>query len=291
MRWQCVVIAWGTKYDVADINALVGAIMENGRAPERFVLLTDRPRPGLHPSMILREIPDYWLNPGYLKGGCQAKLCMFEAGLVPDDLPAIYVDLDTLVFGDLSRLLDLMDRPQTIAILQSAVLPFGTLARFLARRTGGRRYARGNSSLVVYHPAHCAFVAERFRSLAAEVAVIDFRPMWADERFLSWVAQDRMKAVPTRLAVKFPTEFMLPWRWLTLMRASLPWVRRRRDGLIAVTLPGVGFKLEDLARLPEGAELVDRKGRRLIWSDRALGSVHGKIIAAAARLATSRAVE
>lgn len=276
--WQCVLIAWGERYPVAEINRLVGSIRARSRGPDRFVLLSDRARPGLAPEVQLRPIPDWYLAPKFRGGGCQAKLCMFDPGVVPDDMAAIYVDLDTMVMGDLSRVLEVMERPQTIALLQSAVLPFGALARWLYRRTGRRRYARGNSSVVVFHPAHSGYVAERFRAFHDLNGGINFRPMIADERFISWVAQPVVRAVPTRLVVKFPTEFMQPWRWMVHLRASLPWIRRRRDGQIAVTFPGVKLKGEDLAALPEGAVVTDRKGRRLFWTDRALGPMRSRIM-------------
>lgn len=276
--WQCVLIAWGDRYPVSEINRLVASIRAQSQGPARFVLLSDRPREGLDPAVELRPIPEWFLAPQFRGPGCQAKLCLFEPGVVPDDMPAIYLDLDTMVLGDISRLLSVMETPRTVAILQSAILPFGSLARWIYRVTGQRRYARGNSSIVVYHPAHTGYIAARFRELASRPDARGFKPLRADERFISWVAQPVMRAVPLRLAVKFPTEYMLPWRWLVHLRASLPWIRRRRAGLIAVTFPGVRLKGEDLAALPEGATVVDRKGRRLFWTDRALGSLRKRII-------------
>lgn len=276
--WQCVLIAWGDRYPVAEINRLVASIRAQSQGPARFVLLSDRPREGLDPGVELRPIPEWFLAPEFRGSGCQAKLCLFEPGVVPDDLPAIYLDLDTMVLGDLSRLLDVMETPQTVAMLQSAILPFGAFARWLYRVTGQRRYARGNSSIVVYHPAHTGYIAARFRELSSRPDARSFKPLRADERFISWVAQPVMRAVPLRLVVKFPTEYMQPWRWLVHLRASLPWIRRRRAGLIAVTFPGVRLKGEDLAALPEGAMVADRKGRRLFWTDRALGGLRRRII-------------
>lgn len=275
--WQCVLIAWGDRYPVAEINRLVVSIRTQSRGPARFVLLSDRARPGLDPAVEVRDIPEWYLAPEFRGPGCQAKLCLFEPSVLPDDLPAIYLDLDTIVMGDISRLLEVMDRPETIAMLQSAVLPFGALGRWLHRVTGGRRYARGNSSVMVFHPAHATCVSARFRELYGQLGALT-GPLRADERFISWAAQPVMRAVPARLAVKFPTEYMQPWRWLVHLRASLPPVRKRRAALIAVTFPGVKLKGEDLAALPEGAVVTDRKGRKLFWTDRALGGLRRKII-------------
>ncbi|MES2667501.1 MAG: hypothetical protein V4712_15495 [Pseudomonadota bacterium] len=277
--WQLVIVLWGTKYGVAEVNHLIHAVRAHSSQPPRVVLITDRPRDGLAADVITRPFPAFFLQPDFLRGGCQAKLSLFEAGVVPDDLPAIFMDLDTVVLGDMARFLALQTTPQTIAIFQSAILPFGALGRAVWRATSGRRYARGNSSIVVYHPRECGFIAERFRALFGQHGHCGIKPMVADERFVSWAAQPMMRAIPRHMAVKFPTEFMLPWRWLIHLRARLPWNQRRWAGLLAVTLPGVDLKGQDLSNLAEGTEIVDRKGRRLIWTDRALGPVRGRIIA------------
>lgn len=104
--------------------------------------------------------------------------------------------------------------------------------------------------------------------------------MIADERFISWCAQPVMRAVPSSLAVKFPTEFMYPWLWIGRLRGALPGVRRRRAGLVAITLPGEWVKPAELLSLREGAIVADRKGRRMEWSDRYLGPVRQRLVAA-----------
>ena len=269
--WQCVMVCWGDRYDVHYINTLVDAIRAKSAQAPRFCLITEAPKPGLDPAVRLCDFPAFFLQPQFRRGGCQAKLAMFEAGVLPDDLPAIYIDLDTVVFGDLSKGVALMPRRDAILMLQSAVIPFGPIGRLLARLTGGKRYARGNSSVVVFHPAECTHIAARFRDLSARHRPEEFRPMVADERFISWAAQPQMKALPGSFAVKFTSEYMFWWTpWLHL-KAMLPWVRQRRARQVAVTLNDASIKPEALMQLPDGGRLRDRKGRWLIWSDRVMG--------------------
>jgi hypothetical protein len=270
--WQLVLVLWGTKYPIAEVNHLIATVRaRTSPCPARILLLTDRPREGLAADAEQRAIPEFYLRPEFLTGGCQAKLCIFEAGLVPDDMPALFLDIDTVVFGNVAQLMDLMHSQKTVAIFQSAILPFGAIARMVHRATNGRKYARGNSSIVVYHPAACGHIAARFREMVAAHGPNGRRPMIADERFLSWVNQPHMRAIPRRMAVKLPTEIMLPWRWLIYLRGAMPWVHRRWSRLLAITLPGAEVKGEALLALRDGAEIVDLKGRRLIWSKRAIG--------------------
>jgi hypothetical protein len=270
-------ICWGDKYGVDIVNRLVESVLAHSPACARFVLLTDRDRPGLHPRVQCVEHPLHWLDAPLKRSGCQAKLAMFEQGVLATDLPAVYIDLDTIVLGDMGQLLQLQRTPQTIAILQSAIIPFGPLGRSLHRRTHGKRYARGNSSVVVFHPAHCHFIASEFMRLYAQHPNFEFRPMVADERFISWVAQPHMRAIPKSQVVKFPGEYMFPWPTWLYIKAWLPWVRRRRAGQLAVTLNGLLIKPEKLLALCEGDRIVDEKGRVLVWSERTLGPMKNTI--------------
>jgi hypothetical protein len=269
---------WGDKYDVALVNRLIRAIAAHASHQPRFVLMSDRPRPDLDPRAQLRMIPQVWLHPVFRGPGCQTKLAMFQAGVLDQDLPALYVDLDTVVTGDLAALLDLLAGPDGLMLLQSAILPLGAVGRFFWRLTKGRKYARGNSSLVVFHPAKHHKIAAQFLEFWEKKPEFWFRPMIADERFMSWAAQATVAAIPNRLAVKFPTEFMSRITPLSYLWALLPWVRARRAGLIAVTLCGVEIKPEELLALAPGARVTDPKGRTLIWSDFVLGKTRRDII-------------
>ena len=269
--WQCVMVCWGDKYPIELINHLMCEIERHAPSCPRFVLICDEPKPGLRADALTCDFPPFFLNPQFKKGGCQAKLAMFEKGVLPEDLPSIYIDLDTIVLGDITAGLQLMDSRKTVAMLPSAIIPFGPIGRTLWRWTAKRRYARGNSSMVVFHPAECHYIAETFRALYKKHPDFGFRPMVADERFISWVAQAHMKKLPNTLIVKFPGEFMFPWRWWLYVKAQLPWVRARRAQLAAITLNGLLIKPEMLVNLSEGAIVVDNKSRQLIWSPKTMG--------------------
>jgi hypothetical protein len=276
--WQCVLICWGEKYGVNIINGLIDSVLRHSASPPRFVLITDREREGLRAGVQTVRFPDRWLLPQLKGSGCQAKLVMFETGILTEDLPAVYIDLDTVVLGDMARLLALLDTPQSVAILHSAIIPFGYFGRWLHRVSQGKRYARGNSSVVVFHPAHTRFIAERFMDLLSQYPRFEFRPMVADERFISWVAQPHMRTVPAQQVVKFPRAYMFYWSWVLYLKAAMPWVKTRRARQLAVTLNGLLIKPEKLLDLKEGDVIVDEKNRKLVWSVRTMGAMKQTIL-------------
>ncbi|RRH69864.1 hypothetical protein [Falsigemmobacter faecalis] len=278
--WQLVLIVWGDKYGGADLSRIILAARALSPSLARVEVITDRARDGLPQDVLQRPFPEGWLLPPLLRSGCQAKLAMFTEGLIPADMPALFSDLDTLFLKDPAALVDLLATPKTVALFRSTPLPFGWPGRLAYKLTKGRRYARGNSSLVAFHPAETGYIAARFQALLKDYPECNFHPMRADERFISWSAQDVIREIPKSLAVKMPTEFMLPWTWASRAYAALPFVRKRRAGLTAVTLPGDAVKPEELVKAPEGALIVDHKGRRMIWSDAALGPIRQRILTA-----------
>ena len=214
-----------------------------------------------------------------MTGGCQAKLGMFKSGVLKPDMPAIYIDLDTVILGPIEQAFQFSKDDRSIAMLQGAVLPFSSLARLIYRITKGKRFTRENSSFVVFHPKYCTIISHEFLKIYDAGAFLQFRPTLADDRFISWVAQEHMIALPKHFAVKFPTEFMLHHWLLTCAKSCLPWVRKRRQKLTVVTLCGDEIKPENLINLRVGAQISDAKGRVLVWTDFALGSMRQKLIA------------
>jgi len=64
----------------------------------------------------------------------------------------------------------------------------------------------------------------------------------------------------------FRREFLTRSRLYGWIRNRLPWVRKRRNDIVAVTFNGVDHKLETLLTLPEGTLHHDSKGRSGRWS-------------------------
>lgn len=277
-KWQLVLISWGEKYSNDDINRLVKAVCHFSPQLTRISLITDRVQPDLLDCVEQIQFPSQFLTRLFCKSGCQAKLAMFQSGILKHDLPAIYLDLDTAIFGDIGVLFPMRKTEKSILILQSAIVPFSAFGRMLWRFTRGKKYARGNSSVIAFHPKHCEFIAQRFLDLYKKENRLHPRPLIADERFISWVAQPNMIAIPNSIAVKFTTEFMLPNKLLSKIKSATPWAKKRRDNLILITFCDEKVKPENLVSLPEGAVITDRKSRVLIWNDAVIGKMRRKII-------------
>lgn len=278
-QWQCVLTCWGTKYGAGDINKLITKIAENNEHVARFVIISDRAHKGLDPRAEPIALPEPFIKPEFTTGGqCHAKLSMFQKGVLKTDMPAIYIDLDTAIFGPIEQAFDFQKDEKSIVMFQSAILPFSAFARMIFRLTNGKRYARGNSSFVVFHPKHWSEIADKFLAIYDAGEFRKFRPTISDERYISWVAHDHMIALPNSFAVKFPTEYMQHHAILSYAKACIPWVRRRREKLSVVTLCSLELKPEKLVCLTPNTHISDSKGRVLVWNDFVLGGLRKKLI-------------
>jgi len=269
--WQCVLICWGDKYGRDDIMGIATQILARSRRTPDIVLLTDHIRADIPPHVTQRIMPDFYLAPAFLKGGCQAKLALFQKGVLPRDLPTVFVDLDTAILGDLSKMLERHFSPAQIAMLGNNPLSFSGLGRLAHRLSGGKLHTRGNSLFIAFQPSQFYDVDRRFRAEFAK-PMPHPKPMQADDRFLSWAFQQDLRAIPNTFAVKFPREFMKRSVSLAKFITALPWVARRRAALIAITFPGAAVDLTILANIKDGDQIIDKRGRKLIWSDAFLGA-------------------
>lgn len=94
-----VCLKWGTKYGPEYVNRLRAAIVKNTRIPIKFHCFTDNAT-GLHNDVIVHPLKyknlDSWWN----------KLYLFSDEIaIPQGERIFYVDLDTLITGNIDRLL------------------------------------------------------------------------------------------------------------------------------------------------------------------------------------------
>jgi hypothetical protein len=278
--WCLVMALWGDAYGASHVNAITAAARRHDRGGlAEVVLVTDRRRADVDAAVLQVPFPAPFGEPGFFGHGYLAKLAVFSPAVLPRGRRVVYVDLDTLVIGDLGRLARRVQAPDDMFMLVSGGLKFSPPLRWLVRLTGGRRYPKGNSSVMAYHSDAVPNLADTFLALRAEYP--DAPQLGIDDVFISWFGRGRTRAVPRGDAVMFRREFLshLPgWAALT---AGLPWVRARHTGLAAVTLNGTRVKAGVLAELAQGALVADGRGRRARWWPQTPGHVHARLRTAA----------
>lgn len=108
---QVVVLCmkWGTLYGPDYVNVLYAAVADNLRLPFRFVCLTDDAA-GIRSEVECFPIPQLGFSPGEFAFGGWPKLSVFSRDLYGLRGRALFVDLDTLILGDISPFFDVPGR-------------------------------------------------------------------------------------------------------------------------------------------------------------------------------------
>jgi len=97
---------WGTLYNADYVNVLYRAIKANLTGPFRFVCLTDDAT-GILPDVETFPIPDIGLSDRHYKAGAWPKLTVFSHDLYGLKGRALFVDLDTVVWGNMDAFFEM----------------------------------------------------------------------------------------------------------------------------------------------------------------------------------------
>ena len=277
--WCLVLALWGQRYHAGHVNQLVRSALDASPDCRRVVLVTDEVRSGIDDRVVQSLFPPEFRRPEFFHRGFMAKLAVFASPDLPERTRCVYVDLDTIVTGDLGRIARLIETPNDYCMLPAGTVGFNGVTRWLHRVTGGRVFSTGNSSVHAFSSAAEPNLARRFLELHDRPETQGQKHMKLDDRFISWFAQPNLRPVPTNLAVMFRREFLSRSLIWTRLKARIPRIRRRREGLVAVTLNRIPLKMEALATMPSGVVIRDTKGRKGYWSDAAVGPLRHVMIA------------
>lgn len=267
MTIQIACVKWGTKYGPADVHRLVAAVRRHSSRPVRFVLVTDDGA-GIEPPVEIRAFPRFRLPAERLTLGCQLKLSIFADGVLDPDLPTVFLDLDTMIAGDLARLADLVGPTPALHMLGNHLVPTWRFPGWFRRLIGREAYF-ANSSVMVFRPREFHWLFETYNRMLDAAGPDDAsrplpRDLSSDDRFLSIAAAGRIAIVPTSLAHRFDREYLSVWPMLERLTARLPAVRRRRDNVVALTFVGSDFNPSRIAAMVEG-DVIRRRHRSLVW--------------------------
>jgi hypothetical protein len=283
--WCLVLALWGDRYGARHVNEIAACAARHSAGLTRIVLVTDRPRDGIDPRVTQRPFPPPFDRPEFFGPGYRAKLAVFSPEVVPPGMPCVFLDLDSVVLGDLGRLAVLVRTPDDILMLPPAGLGFGMGRQLVDRIRGGRTFPVGNSSVLAFHSDANPNLAEDYARHYAAGSLPEGLRLHIDDVVISWFGRGHIRPVPTHLAVMFRREFLSRVPPFLRLHALLPWVRRRREGLVAVTLNGVAVKPEVLAALEDGATVADGRGRTGQWSHAQMGTVRDRLADSCRRLA------
>lgn len=291
-RFALVLALWGSRYGAPHVNGIVETAFHLSPGLAQVVLMTDRPRQGMDGRITQKLFPPPFNEPEFFGPGYRAKLAVFSAVEAEAALPCVFLDLDTVVIGDLGRIAALVRDTGDLFMLPPAGLRFGRLRRLLDRiRANPAKFPVGNSSVLAFHSAARPNLAETY---AKYYRTGHFPSGWesvVDDVLISAFGRGRVRAVPTDRAVMLRREFLSRLPFWPLLKSRLPSVRRRRAGIAAVTMNGVAVKPETLASLPEGSVLGDGRGRVGRWSEAGFGKIWQPLRAACQRIASAAASE
>lgn len=280
-----VLALWGTRYGAAHVNTLVEAAFHHSPDLDEVVLLTDRPRDGLDPRVSQRPLPPPYDEPEFFRPGYRAKLAVFSAVSPDPGKTCVFLDLDSIVVGDLGRIARLVRDVDDLFMLPPAGLRFSPLRRWLDRLRGDRSFPTGNSSVLAFHSAANSNLTRLYAQIRATGGLTGTWASPVDDVLISWFGRGRVRAVPTDAAVMLRREFLSRVPFWPILKTHMPAVRRRRARIAVITMNGVAVKPEKLAILPEGARLEDGRGRHGRWSVAGFGTLLQPLVQACATIA------
>lgn len=260
---QVAVVKWGNKYDASIVNRMYRAIGKYRSQPVRFVCITDDENGGYDPEIIVKPFPTFSIDFESMKHGCRLKLAIFAPGMLEPSLSTIFFDLDTVILGDVTRIAEEQNANRGLFMLQNHYVQWWKLPAWI-KRFAGEFYYFGNSSVVAFYPEDFHYIYEQFNVEIQNIQGETPKYLRSDERYMSKRAGNAIRVVSRHHATKFSEEFMAPFIVLEKLRKQLPWVKRRREGLVAITFVGDLMKPEFLLNFKRG-DLIQQKKMKVIW--------------------------
>lgn len=263
---------WGEKYSDEDCNRLIFSALRHSTHCKGVCVLTDRLDRAIDSRATMLPFPDDFDRDDFKKGGLPIKICMFDLPQIPQSDVCIYVDLDSMIVGNLDKLA-LVAQKADIWTIDVFPRRFSRYRRARFRLSGGKSFTIGNSSCFVFKNQFPGNPTSQFRALFA-AGKLSTRFLH-DDRFIGWSCQEKIRGFPRHLVSYFRLEFLAPAMWITYLSAVFR--RRLRQQIIVVTFAGRNTKLEKLLAAGKDERIVDHHGRVGYWSDALTSGISGKI--------------
>ena len=277
---QVACTIWGTEYDASYVNTMVRAVRKYYGGDLIFVCISEDLAIKVDPGVIVRPFPDIGVDFRVLVGRCLPKLSIFVEGALPEsDVKTVYIDLDTMIFGDIGRIASMLDDKNDLFLMEILPAWVCRVIQFARRVFPPFDITYGaNSSVMVFYPRSFHWLGELYKHLGPILIMPEAHPArvafpvsgWvflSDQRFISYFARKRIKIVPSKLAAKFRDEwssYLTPW--IARARGLIPAVRKRRENFVVVTFNNPGLK-RDLIKGYEEGGLVKLKIPFAYWGN------------------------
>ena len=274
-KFCLVLMAWGNKYTNRHINYIYKNASQSVGLTQTL-LITDRIRNGVSDEIKQTLIPEWFNKPEFFKGGYPVKLSIFHQDILPKDTVCIYLDLDTLVLGNLQRIAALhKNKNQYFMLPSKSILGMTFVSRFIFYITKQTMYSVGNSSVVLFHSASKPNLAQTFIDLYNDGA--RGSKFEIDDKFISWFSQKTLHPLPKNLCNMFRRRYMSRFLVLLRVKLTLSKLLKQNDPLVVITFNDEVCKPENLTKLNDGTIVMDNRGRKLIWSKKILGRITNEI--------------
>jgi hypothetical protein len=131
---------WGSKYPAAYVNILYASVARNITGPFRFICMADDAT-GLRPEVVVHPIPDLGCEIPPDVPGMWRKTVLWSANLCGEMGPALFIDLDVVITGNLDSFFE-FGEPNDVILARNPVRPFERLGQSSVFRfaIGGHTY-------------------------------------------------------------------------------------------------------------------------------------------------------
>lgn len=142
--YNIICVKYGDTYNYDHVNKLYKMVKRNLSLPFSFYCLTENPN-GINPDIIISPI-----NEEYQLESYWWKFCIFQPEIYQQNVITLYLDLDTLIFTSLDRLLLEAD-PNKLSI------------PFIGVADDGQKWLNGvNSSIMIFNPENMKHIWQEF---------------------------------------------------------------------------------------------------------------------------------
>ena len=184
---------WGKAYAPDYVNVLASAVRNNLSGEYRFVCFTDDSE-GISPEVEALPIPEMGLSLDNFRFGAWPKISLFKPDLYDLSGRALFIDLDSMICGDLAPM---FDQPGALVMIEEWSRPIDRLKI--------NRPIRGASGVIAFEIGTLGHIYDEF---------VSHPEHWTstirnDQRFM-WQQQEKVTFWPKPWVISFKRHLLYP---------------------------------------------------------------------------------